>query len=124
MAIILVVDDDPISLKILRVILQENGHEVLEAGDGVQALKIFKEKPVDLVITDIFMPEKEGVETVRELKQADPDIKVIAVSGGSSSARFDSLDWVKMFGVKYTFTKPFDRDKIIDAVNDLLGTTS
>lgn len=121
MARILIVDDDPISLKVLRSILQGAGHEVIEAGDGDEALALYRENPTDLVITDIFMPGKEGVETVRELKEGFPDARVIAVSGGSSGARFESLDWVKAFGVKHTFTKPFDREAIVKAVEDMLG---
>ncbi len=118
---ILVVDDDPISRQILRAMFENNNYEVLEAEDGVKALKLYVNESIDLVVTDIFMPEKEGVQTVRELMKENPDVKIIAVSGGSSSANYDSLDWVKMFGVKYTFTKPFNADAIIAAVRELLA---
>lgn len=122
MARILVVDDDPISRKTLQIILEGAGHEVVQAGDGSQALKMYHAQPADVVITDIFMPEKEGVEMVRELRQDYPDVRIIAVSGGSSSARFDSLDWIRVFGVRHAFAKPFDREAILGAVADLLGT--
>lgn len=118
---ILVVDDDPISRQILRAMFENNNYDVLEAEDGVKALKLYVNESIDLVVTDIFMPEKEGVQTVRELMKENPDVKIIAVSGGSSSANYDSLDWVKMFGVKYTFTKPFNADAIIAAVRELLA---
>ncbi|MBI9111304.1 response regulator [Maridesulfovibrio ferrireducens] len=117
---ILVVDDDPISRQILRAMLEKEGHVVSEAEDGVKALNNYDKSSIDLVITDIFMPEKEGVQTVRELIKENPDVKIIAVSGGSSSANYDSLDWIKMFGVKYTFTKPFDSKAIISAIDELL----
>ncbi|TIH19912.1 response regulator [Marinifilum sp. JC120] len=119
---ILVVDDDPISRQVLKAMLEKEGHLVTEAEDGVKAVKGYDRNLIDLVITDIFMPEKEGVQTVRELMKENPDIKIIAVSGGSSSANYDSLDWIKMFGVKYTFTKPFNAKAILAAVDDLLGS--
>ncbi|NDV23472.1 response regulator [Desulfovibrio sp. JC022] len=119
---ILVVDDDPISRQVLKAMLEKEGHLVTEAEDGVKAVKGYDRNLIDLVITDIFMPEKEGVQTVRELMKENPDVKIIAVSGGSSSANYDSLDWIKMFGVKYTFTKPFDAKAILAAVDDLLGS--
>lgn len=118
---ILVVDDDPISRQVLRAMLEKEGHLVTEAEDGVKAVKGYDRNLIDLVITDIFMPEKEGVQTVRELMKENPDVKIIAVSGGSSSANYDSLDWIKMFGVKYTFTKPFNAKAILAAVDDLLS---
>ncbi len=121
MSRILVVDDDPISRQILRAMLEKEGHVVSEAEDGVKAVNNYDKGSVDLVITDIFMPEKEGVQTVRELIKENPDVKIIAVSGGSSSANYDSLDWIKMFGVKYTFTKPFNSKAIISAIDDLLS---
>ncbi len=119
---ILVVDDDPISRQVLKAMLEKEGHLVTEAEDGVKAVKGYDRNLIDLVITDIFMPEKEGVQTVRELMKENPEIKIIAVSGGSSSANYDSLDWIKMFGVKYTFTKPFNAKAILAAVDDLLGS--
>lgn len=119
---ILVVDDDPISRQVLRAMLEKEGHQVTEAEDGVKAVKGYDSSVIDLVITDIFMPEKEGVQTVRELMKENPEVKIIAVSGGSSSANYDSLDWIKMFGVKYTFTKPFNAKAILAAVDDLLGS--
>ncbi len=118
---ILVVDDDPISRQVLRAMLEKEGHLVSEAEDGSKAVRDYDSSLIDLVITDIFMPEKEGVQTVRELMKENPKVKIIAVSGGSSSANYDSLDWIKMFGVKYTFTKPFDSKAILAAVDDLLS---
>ncbi|WP_031484394.1 response regulator [Maridesulfovibrio frigidus] len=118
---ILVVDDDPISRQILRAMLEKEGHIISEAEDGIKALNNYDKDVIDIVITDIFMPEKEGVQTVRELMKENPDVKIIAVSGGSSSANYDSLDWVKMFGVKYTFTKPFNSKEIVAAIEELLS---
>lgn len=118
---ILVVDDDPISRQILRAMFENKDYDVTEAEDGVEALKRYRENNIDLVVTDIFMPEKEGVQTVRELMKENPAVKIIAVSGGSSSANYDSLDWIKMFGVKHTFTKPFNAEVILAAVEELLS---
>jgi CheY-like chemotaxis protein len=77
---ILVVDDDPISRQVLKAMLEKEGHLVTEAEDGVKAVQGYDRSQIDLVITDIFMPEKEGVQTVRELMNVNPDVKIIAVS--------------------------------------------
>lgn len=65
--------------------LENVGYEIVVAADGKKGIKAFQEKPLDLVITDIFMPEKEGLETIRELKRDFPDVKIIAISGGGGN---------------------------------------
>lgn len=123
MARILIVDDDPISARVLEGMVAEEGHAAKTAENGVQALNLYRESPFDVVITDIFMPEKEGLELVRELRAMDPDARVIAVSGGSAGGHFDSLEWVRMFGVRHVFAKPLDRKQLLAAVDELLAST-
>ena len=82
MARILIVDDDIMFLSLLRDLLAPEGHDILEATNGIEALDIFREASVDLVVTDIVMPEKEGLQTILELKKESPTSKIIAISGG------------------------------------------
>ena len=82
MARILVIDDDDQILRTLHQVLEMEGHEVVDASNGKEGIKLFRENGADLIITDIVMPEKEGLETIMELRRDFPDIKVIAISGG------------------------------------------
>lgn len=120
MAKILVVDDDPISREILSEILKGEGHSVVTANDGNDALARFKEAPADLVFTDIFMPGKEGFATIKELLLINPDLNIIAITGGSTFTSYDSLSLAQNYGAKVTLTKPFDRDEILTVLKSLL----
>lgn len=117
MARILIIDDDDPTRLVLRAILEQADHEVLEASDGLEGVQRFREEAPDLVITDILMPEKEGLETIQELRRDFPEIKIIAISG--SGANY--LSWAEEFGALRTFFKPFDRKKILAAVQELVG---
>lgn len=120
---ILIIDDDTQLRQMLRQLLERQGHEVADAPDGKEAIKLHKQFPADLIITDIIMPEKEGVETIIELMQDFPDVKIVAISGGSRAIDAqDCLSYVKQLGVEHTFTKPFEHAELLDAINDLLGT--
>ena len=79
---ILIIDDERQIRELLRDILEDAGYDVAEAADGQEAIKIQRGEPADLIITDLIMPEKEGIETIRELKQSYPDVRIIAMSGG------------------------------------------
>lgn len=118
---ILVIDDDDIVRTMLTAMLERENYRVITAINGAEALEKYHAEPTDLVITDIIMPEKEGIETILELKRSKPDIKIIAVSGGGRVGPQDYLNVAKKFGAQYTFTKPFDRKSLIDAVKDLIG---
>jgi len=124
MARILLVDDDTQVREMLKLTLERKGHTVTEAGDGVRAIALFDSDRIDLVVTDIVMPEKEGIETIMELRQKDPSVKVIAISGGGRISPEDYLSWARRFGVKHTFTKPVNRDDLLAAIDELLGQTA
>ena len=121
MARILVVDDERIIRFTLRQMLEKAGHEIFEAANGLEALKSIDELGVDLVITDIIMPEKEGIETIVELRRRRPDLKIIAVSGGGRTQNLDYLQIAKRFGADCTLAKPLDRQLVVDAVARALG---
>ncbi len=117
---VLVIDDDDKVRTMLRQSLEREGYDVLEAGDGKEGLKIFREKGADLIITDLIMPEKEGLETITELRQDYPDVKVIAISGGGRVSPDEYLHLAKSLGAHLTLTKPFEREELLEAVRDLL----
>ena len=121
MSRILVVDDDDQVRTVLRLILERAGHTVSDAADGHQALAEFRNEVPDLVITDIVMPEMDGIETIMELRRHHGDVKIIAVSGGGRVHPHDCLNWASKFGVDYTFTKPLDRRELLAAVDELLS---
>lgn len=120
MAKILVIDDDEQVLDMLYESLTRERFDVLKASNGEQGLRIYRQEPVDLIITDILMPEKEGIETIIELRQDFPDVKIIAMSGGGRIGTKDYLHLAKIFGVQRTFTKPVAREQLLDAIKELL----
>jgi CheY-like chemotaxis protein len=117
---IMVVEDDKSVRELLREILKRAGHDVMAAGNGKEALSLYKKSPADLIITNILMPEKEGLETIQELRRENPDIKIIAISGGGQIGPADYLEVARRFGAMRTFSKPFDRKELLKAVDDLL----
>ncbi len=121
MASILVVDDEELVRATLREMLEQAGHEVFEAANGVEALKSFDDRAVDLVITDIIMPEKEGIETILDLRKRAPELKIVAISGGGRSANFDFLKMASMLGACEVLAKPFRRTQVLDAVREALA---
>src|SRR2546426_9091101 len=112
---ILVVDDYDLIRTSLRRILQDAGYEVFEASDGRQAINQMRENAADLVITDLVMPEQEGLETIRSLRSERPDLKIIAMSGGQYLAAAEKL------GADLTLPKPLRAEKVLEAVRKLLG---
>ncbi len=122
MANILVVDDDQTILALLREILTNEGHHVREASDGKQGIQLFQEMLPDLVITDILMPEKDGVELIMELQETFQNVKIIAMSGGGRGldAEFN-LRIAKDFGAVQQLEKPFTRQAVLGAVRKALS---
>ena len=116
MALILVIDNDASVRTALCALLLREGHEVLEAVNGVEGENLCAQNHPDLVITDIFMPEKDGVETLLELRHDFPDIKVIVISGNAQ----EFLPITKDLGAHQTLTKPFKAVEVLKAVQELL----
>ncbi len=122
MARILLVDDDRQIRDMLKLTLERAGHSVVEAENGVQGVNQYCAETIDVVITDIVMPEKEGIETIMELRQINPQVRIIAISGGGRINPDDYLNWAKRFGVNHTFTKPVKRDLLLEAISELMDT--
>jgi CheY-like chemotaxis protein len=117
---ILVIEDDDDVRDLLRQILERSGYEVEEASDGVEGIKRYREKQSDLIITDIIMPRKEGIETITDLRIEFPDVKVIAISGGGRLGPEPYLEVAKGFGANRIIMKPFTSGEILGAVSELL----
>jgi len=121
MAKILVIDDDDAIRISLKSAIEDAGHRVEEAANGEEGMTRFRANPADLVVTDIFMPEKEGLETIDEIKRDYPQTKIIAISGGGSIDPEDYLEIAKRVGADRSLFKPFDIELMVAAVDDLLG---
>jgi len=120
MAHILVVDDEALVREALTSAIQNKGHTVVAASTGVEGLKRFAEQPFDLVITDIIMPDKEGIETIREMKRLKPDAKILAISGGGRTKNFEFLKLAAKFGAMAVLQKPIKLTLFYDTLNKCL----
>jgi CheY-like chemotaxis protein len=117
---ILVVDDDARFRAGLQDILIQAGYEVETACNGEEACQTFKRLPVDLLITDILMPEKEGIQTITALRRVCPGLRIIAISGGGKDGPIFYLEMAKEFGANVTLQKPFNKAQILEAVENLI----
>ncbi|HXV26212.1 MAG TPA: response regulator [Alphaproteobacteria bacterium] len=120
MAVVLVIEDDDHLRRLLRAVLERAGHTVEDAPNGAVGLKTFSSRPADIVVTDIIMPEKEGLETIIELKRDYPKVKIIAISGGGARLDAQYLPSAKALGADMTIEKPFEPREVIEAVGGLL----
>lgn len=118
---ILVIDDEAPVRDMVRQTLERAGYEVAEAGDGKRGMGQVRTQPIDLVITDILMPEQEGIETIRILRKEFPQIKILAISGGGKRGKLDILPVARTFGAHHTLVKPFERKDLLDAVSALVS---
>ncbi|HEV8542743.1 MAG TPA: response regulator [Verrucomicrobiae bacterium] len=120
MARILLIDDDPSIRTVLRCWLEKKGHDIDEAENGEEGLSQFRSVGADLVITDLFMPEREGLETTLHLRRMENAPEVIVISGHPSYAKI-FLQTAKRLGARTVLSKPFSPEEIIEAVNDALA---
>jgi len=118
---ILVIDDDDQMRTLLRQVMEWAGYEVVEAGDGREGMQKQRKQPVDLVITDLIMPEQEGLETISSLKKEYPGLKIIAISGGGRIGPEAYLPAAQELGADKVFSKPFDVRELAGAVKELLS---
>jgi DNA-binding NtrC family response regulator len=123
-AIILVVDDDTPMRSSMRRSLEREGYTVIEAGNANEALAQLKHTPAQLVITDIIMPDADGLELVFALHRSHPAIKIIAISGGGQFAPEFHLDLASRAGASAVLSKPFQTDVLLNQVRTLLAKAS
>src|ERR1700682_5091432 len=118
---ILVIDDDAIVRKTIVQLLEDDGYQVVSADDGRRGMALFRSAQPDLVITDIIMPEQEGIQTITEMRKAKPDAKIIVISGSGSIGNIDFLRIAQHLGAFDAVAKPFDRDDLLKRVRDCLN---
>ena len=121
MASILVIDDQEPIRRIVRRALENERHAVLDASDGELGMQILERETVDVVITDIFMPELDGIQTLREIRRRFPAVRVIAMSGGDSTGLLDLRKDAELLGAVKSLQKPFTAREIVDVVRAVLG---
>ena len=121
MARILIIDDEAMNRLFLRDILEPKGHEIVEAQDGMDGIRHYREEVVDLVITDIVMPNQDGLEMIQRLTGEFPDAKIIAYTSYDSDSEKGWLDLAKEWGAQVTLEAPLDRIEVMEAVEEVLG---
>jgi DNA-binding response OmpR family regulator len=118
---ILIIEDDEFLRAALAKLMGRTGGVVLEAGNGVEGLRLFRAEKPALVITDILMPDKEGLETIREMRRERADVRIIAISAGSPKYNLQFLDLAEKFGADATMHKPVDPDMLLVVARRLLS---
>jgi DNA-binding NtrC family response regulator len=117
---ILIIDDESMIRDLLVNILEREGYETITASGGKDGIKIYQENPTDLIITDLLMPEKDGIETIMELRRDFQDVKIIAMSGGGKIDPETYLEIAKTMGAIKTIEKPFNLRELLKTVQELL----
>ncbi|MEC9347103.1 MAG: response regulator [Pseudomonadota bacterium] len=116
MTTIAIIDDETPMREMMDAVLRRAGYETITACNGIDAAAKLAGQAVDAVITDIFMPEGDGIEVIRNLRMTAPDMPVIAVSGGGTRIQSDYLKAARMLGARDVLTKPFLPQKLVDTV--------
>ena len=122
MANILLIDDNDSFRTIAQTVLERAGHHVRSAGNGQEGLSLFHQTRPDLVITDLFMPEKDGLETMSDLLREDPRVRIIVISGGLPKSDCDWLQMSLHFGAKRALAKPLAYEEFLAAVDTVLAS--
>jgi DNA-binding response OmpR family regulator len=120
MARILIIDDEAMIRNLLVRMLEREGYETVTASNGKDGINIHRKNPADLIITDLIMPDKEGIETIMELRRDFQDVKIIAMSGGGKTDSETYLHIAKTIGAIKTLAKPFDRKELLTTIRELL----
>lgn len=118
---ILVIDDDKLMCMALARILVSAGYTVTQAFDGDEGLQLYRTYGFDLVITDLIMPDKEGIQIIRELRKENSKIRIIAMSAGGRGGATDYLKWARLMGAKQCLSKPIKREDLLNAVSTVLA---
>src|SRR5262249_6322717 len=121
---ILIIEDDDGLRPLLRLVLQREGYETEEAREGDEGLRLCAARPFDLVLCDVLMPGREGLETIRDLRKLYPPPRVIAMSGGLGLPSMDPLRVASLLGACRTVAKPFRIDRLLQVVADALADPS
>lgn len=117
---ILIIDDEPATLDLLKHVLESAGYETVLAANGREGVEIFQQRPCDLVVTDMVMPEQDGLQTILDLRLDDLDLPVIAISGGGTISKERYLTVASYLEGVETLAKPFSMQTFLDVVKRLL----
>lgn len=121
MAKILIIEDEEDIRSLYKRLLHQAGHDVIEAADGDEGISLYRSELPDLIITDIIMPGKEGIETIMELRRDFPEVKIIAISGGGQVLPGSvCLQLAEKLGAAKTLAKPFSKQELLEAVGEIL----
>ena len=118
---VLLVDDDSLARNYFKTLLGEAGYEVVEAADGKEAVRLYRERKPDLIVTDIYMPKMSGLDAMLELDPRSDGVPVIALSGGGQGTGTDPLRLAETLGAVKSFQKPFPYQEFLAAVKGALG---
>ena len=118
---ILLIDDDTLIRRSVARVLLQNGHQVFTAEDGVRGLELYHSQKFDLIVTDIYMPRQEGIETILTLRRTDPDTKIIAISGGGRTGNTDALEMARLLGANGVLEKPFRTDQLLAKIQAVMA---
>ena len=118
---VLVIDDDPVFCRVVERILENDGYAVESVGDAQSGISRFGETHPDLVMVDILMPGKEGIATILELREANPDARILAMTGGGNFAAADVLRIAELLGADNSLKKPFEPAVLLDTVKRCLA---
>lgn len=118
---VLLIDDDPLVRETLTNLLDQAGFSVLAADDGETGLRLYDKHEPAVVVTDILMPHKEGIETIMELRRRKPVPAIVAISGGDRTGNVDYLAMAQRLGADHVLQKPFRISQLVEAINGLLG---
>jgi DNA-binding response OmpR family regulator len=116
---VLVIDDNEDMCNMLKLQLELEGFEVAAAADGARALGLLARQPADIIVIDLFMPNRDGIETIVELRKRNPEAKIVAMSGWQSPQGSDYLEVARVIGAAATL-KPFDPGKLVEILRGLL----
>lgn len=113
---ILLIDDDVMLRQTIRKMLESGGHEVIEAENGRVGIEAFRKHRIEAVVTDIIMPQKEGIETIRDIRSLDAKVRIVAISGGGRTHKMDFLNIAAKLGATTTLSKPFRKEALLACV--------
>jgi CheY-like chemotaxis protein len=123
MSRILIIDDDEDVRAMVREVLSRAGYDTTEAANGRVGIKLQKESPADLILTDLIMPEQEGLETIMEIRRLFPKTRIVAMSGGGHDGVMDFLPMARKLGASKTLNKPFTTVQLLAAVREVLAAS-
>lgn len=112
----LVIEDEAALRQMMRRMLESAGYEVMEAENGRVGVEAFRKQPADVVITDVIMPHKEGIETIRDIRAIDAKVRIVAISGGGRTQNMDFLKIAEKMGAAATLAKPFRKEELLASV--------